>query len=252
MARRRTPAKAVRRRASGGRRPRRREGDGDRSLWAIAAVALFVAAGWLADAVVANWPLVIGGTVVLIAGLAGALLLRHRAIEAREREWLEDNARLERVDRMTGDRFEALVEALLRREGFREVRRIGGSGDGGVDVVATAPGGEHFVIQCKRWGASVGSPQIRDLLGALHAHPGHRGVLVTSSTFTAPARECAAGTGLTLIDRALLAAWFTGSFALAPRARRGAGRRLLPGRRPAMPRPDGDAGLEGALGDEPA
>ncbi|MFB9673889.1 restriction endonuclease [Streptosporangium vulgare] len=252
MARRRTPAKAVRRRASGGRRPRRRKGDGDRFLWAVAAVALFVAAMWLVDVVVANWQLVIGGTIVLIAGLAGVLLLRHRVIEAREREWLEHNARLERVDRMTGDRFEALVEALLRREGFRGVRRIGGSGDGGVDVVATAPGGDRFVIQCKRWSTSVGSPQIRDLLGALHAYPGHRGVLVTSATFTAPAREYAEGTGLTLIDRASLAAWFTGSFTLAPRVRHGAARRFLPGRRPATPYPDGELGLEGALGDEPA
>jgi restriction system protein len=252
MARRRRPAKAVRRRAAGGRRPRRRKGDGDAFLWAVAALALVVVAMWLVDVVVANWPLVIGGTIALAAGLAGVLLLRHRVIEAREREWLRDNARLERVDRMTGDRFEALVEALLRREGFRGVRRIGGSGDGGVDVVATAPGGDRFVIQCKRWGTSVGSPQIRDLLGALHAYPGHRGVLVTSAAFTAPARECAAGTDLTLIDRALLAAWFTGSFTLAPRARPGAGRWPLPRRRPATPYPDGDLGLEGALGDEPA
>ncbi|GAA4186624.1 hypothetical protein GCM10022252_18910 [Streptosporangium oxazolinicum] len=252
MARRRTPAKAVRRRASGGRKPRRREGDGDWLLWVVAAVALVLVAMWLVDVVVANWQLVIGGTIVLTVALIGALLLRHRVIEAREREWLKDNARLERVDRMTGDRFEALVEALLRREGFREVRRIGGSGDGGVDVVATAPGGDRFVIQCKRWGTSVGSPQIRDLLGALHAYPGHRGVLVTATTFTAPAREYAAGTDLTLIDRTLLAAWFTGSFTLAPRARRGTGRWFLPGRRPVAPYPDGDLGLEGALGDEPA
>ncbi|MFF3439499.1 restriction endonuclease [Streptosporangium sp. NPDC002721] len=252
MARRRTPARTVRRRASGGRRPRRRKGDDSWFLYAVAAVAFVVVAMWLVDVVVANWPLVIGGTIALIAALAGVLLLRHRVIETREREWLRDNARLERVDHMTGDRFETLVEALLRREGFHGVRRIGGSGDGGVDVVATAPGGDRFVIQCKRWGTSVGSPQIRDLLGALHAYPGHRGVLVTSATFTAPAREYAAGTGLTLIDRALLAAWFTGAFTLAPRARRGAGRRFLPGRRPAPPYPDGELGLEGALGDEPA
>ncbi|MFF5108136.1 restriction endonuclease [Streptosporangium sp. NPDC000509] len=224
MARRRTPARTARRRASGGRRSRRGKDDGGPFLWMVAAIALVVVGMWLVDVVIANWPLVIGGTIALIVALAGALLLRHRVIEAREREWLEVNARLEIVDRMTGDRFEALVEALLRREGFRGVRRVGGSGDGGVDVVATAPGGDRFVIQCKRWGTSVGSPQIRDLLGALHAYPGHRGVLVTSATFTAPAREYAAGTDLTLIDRALLAAWFTGSFTLAPPERRVSGR----------------------------
>ncbi|WP_204017669.1 restriction endonuclease [Sphaerimonospora thailandensis] len=75
------------------------------------------------------------------------------------------------------------------------------SGDGGVDIIAVAATGERFVVQCKRWAKSVGSPEIRDLLGALHAYPGHRGVLVTTAGFTGPARQATAGTELILIDR---------------------------------------------------
>ncbi|MEV4383539.1 restriction endonuclease [Streptosporangium sp. NPDC049644] len=201
------------------RRSRRGQGNVDWLLWPVAIAVFLVVARWLIDVVVANWPLVIGLTVLLVAGLIGLLVLRRRTIDARQREWLRDNARLERVDQMTGVEFESLVEALLRRDGFHQVRRIGGSGDGGVDVIGTAPSGDLFVIQCKRWAKSVGSPEVRNLLGALHAYPGHRGVLVTTTRFTAPAEQCAAGTNLLLIDREQLAAWLNGASTLAPTTR---------------------------------
>ncbi|WP_428834049.1 restriction endonuclease [Microbispora maris] len=133
------------------------------------------------------------------------------------------------------------------REGFRKVHRVGGSGDGGVDVIGVAPSGHRFVIQCKRWSNSVGAPEVRNLLGALHAYPGHRGVLVTTARFTAPATQCASGTDLILIDRAQLAAWLTGSFTLAPAA--GLHDRPRLWRRSAPPPTDGQLGLGGVLGD---
>ncbi|MFC0863824.1 restriction endonuclease [Sphaerimonospora cavernae] len=102
-----------------------------------------------------------------------------------------------------------------RQRSDTTMQRIGGSGDGGVDIVAVAAIGERFVVQCKRWAKSVGSPEIRNLLGALHAYPGHRGVLVTTAGFTSPARQSAASTDLILIDRAQLAAWLAGSSVLA-------------------------------------
>ncbi|WP_177245139.1 restriction endonuclease [Streptosporangium canum] len=201
-------------------------------------------AKWFIDLVLANWPLVLGLAVVLVAGLVGMLVVRRRMIDARQREWLRENAHLERVDRMTGVQFESLVEALLQRDGFHKVHRIGGSGDGGVDVIGTAPTGDRFVVQCKRWTKSVGSPEVRNLLGALHAYPDHRGVLVATAHFTAPAKQCAVGTDLILIDREQLAAWLTGSFALALSARATGG--SWPLRRPVSPPPESDLGLEDA------
>lgn len=246
MARRRSGARP-RRRTPVKRRSRGGKGSSDWLLWLVAAIVLVVVAERLVDVVTANWPLVLGVTIVMAAGLAGTLLLRYRMLEARRHEWLRDNAHLERVDRMTGDQFELLVEALLRREGFRKIHRIGGSGDGGVDVIGTAPTGDLFVIQCKRWTNSVGSPEIRNLLGALHAYPHHRGVLATSAGFTAPARQVAAGTNLILIDRALLTTWLTGSYTLVPAGRAtGSG---WPFRRPVAPPIAVDLGLGGALDD---
>ncbi|MEV5411125.1 restriction endonuclease [Thermopolyspora sp. NPDC052614] len=216
MARRRKPVK---------RRSRARKGGAEWVLWLFAIAAVALIAKWLLNVVVANWPVLLSITLLVVVGLVCAVVLRARVIRARQEKWLEDNARLERADRLSPDDFEVLVERLLLREGFRDVRRLGGSGDGGIDVMGRAPTGEPFAIQCKRWRSSVGSPVIRDLLGALHAHPGHRGVLVTTASITAPARQYAEGTGLILIDRALLGDWLAGAMTLAPRPRPGLTRR---------------------------
>ncbi|WP_182876420.1 restriction endonuclease [Microbispora sp. H10670] len=233
-------------------RPRRRRGkgkggDGSWILWLAAAVAAILAVKRLVELIVAHWLPALGVTIVLVAGTTGALVFRYRALEARRQEWIRENARLEKVDRMSGGQFETLVEALLLREGFRKVHRVGGSGDGGVDVVGISPGGQPFVVQCKRWSKSVGAPEIRDLLGALHAHPGHRGVLVTTARFTVPAVKCAAGTDLVLIDRDQLATWLAGSFTLAPAPGPNGWPRLR--RRTAPPPAEGELGLGGVLGD---
>jgi restriction system protein len=206
----------ARRRSRPRRRTRKSKGGPELIAGVILFIAVLIVAKWIFGLVVANGPLLLGATVLLAVVLVGALVLRRRILEIRRQAWLADNSRLERVDRLTPESFECLVEALLRRDGFHKVRRVGGSGDGGVDVIGSAPKGGAYIVQCKQWASAVGSPAIRDLLGALHAYPGHRGVIVTTARFTAPARDCAAGTNLILIDRTLLAAWLTGSYALAP------------------------------------
>ncbi|GII75732.1 hypothetical protein Sru01_07140 [Sphaerisporangium rufum] len=234
------------------RTPARRRGKGKKGndawlLWVAILVFAVLVVRWLVEVIAAHRLLAIGVAIVLVAGVTAVLVLRRRIVESRRREWIRENARLERVDRMSGGQFETLVEALLLREGFRRVHRVGGSGDGGVDVVGTSHDGDRFVVQCKRWSNSVGAPEVRDLLGALHAYPGHRGVLVTTARFTGPAVQCAAGTGLVMIDRALLAAWIAGHFTLAPAAGAQGGSWLR--RTPATAATDGELGLEGVLGD---
>lgn len=98
MARRRPPVR---------RRSRRRRNDPAWFLWPIAAILLIVMVKRLIEFITANWPLVIVITIVTVIGIIGALLLRARVIEARRQEWLRDNARLEKADRMTGSQFEA-------------------------------------------------------------------------------------------------------------------------------------------------
>ena len=72
---------------------------------------------------------------------------------------------------------------------------IGGSGDGGVDgVIDQDPLGlERVYVQAKRYkeGSAVGRPDIQGFVGALHGKGANRGVFITTSNFTAEAREYA-------------------------------------------------------------
>jgi restriction system protein len=74
-------------------------------------------------------------------------------------------------------------------------RALGRSGDDGVDGVIDqdALGLDRVYIQAKRYaiGNSIGSPAIRDFFGSLDRHKATKGLFVTTSIFSAPARETA-------------------------------------------------------------
>lgn len=80
---------------------------------------------------------------------------------------------------------------------------IGGSGDGGVDgVIDQDPLGlERVYVQAKRYAKdnNVGRPDIQGFVGALHGKGANRGVFITTSSFTADAREYARTVGLRVI-----------------------------------------------------
>ena len=103
--------------------------------------------------------------------------------------------------------FEVLVADLYEKQGY-SVRHSGGSHDEGVDVLAerTSGGGlERIVIQCKHQQANVGRPTLQQLWGVVSSNPSFtRGDLVTSSGFTAEARQFASEKRLTLIGGDLL------------------------------------------------
>lgn len=106
--------------------------------------------------------------------------------------------------------FEEAVVKLLLGMGYggaeQRGRRIGGSGDGGVDGVIDqdALGLEQIYVQAKRYaeGNRVGRETIQAFIGALHGFGANRGVFITTSTFTQHAREYAASipTRIVLID----------------------------------------------------
>jgi HJR/Mrr/RecB family endonuclease len=100
--------------------------------------------------------------------------------------------------------FEILVADLYRKQNFH-VEHTGGSGDGGVDVLAerkTSTGVERYVIQCKHVSSPVGPEVLRSHWGVVSSDLSYNvGVVVTSSEFTADARAFARGKRLDLIDR---------------------------------------------------
>ncbi len=157
---------------------------------------------------------------VLLLAIAYATIIRPRLEELRRRRVEEQRqrdelqARLDRqitaADAMTGSEFEELVRRLLIRDGCTNVRVTGGPGDLGVDVEAIGPDGGLIVIQCKRYAQkAVGSADIQRFIGTVWQDPRqiNAAVLVTTSRFTAPARELAQRTRIQLVDREMLVIW---------------------------------------------
>jgi restriction system protein len=102
-------------------------------------------------------------------------------------------------------RFEAVVEALFAQAGF-ETRSQAHGADGGVDIwlysVNHADGDAPVsIVQCKQWMRhKVGVKEVRELRGVMAQHAIVRGQFVTTSDFTADAREFAEGNGVGLHD----------------------------------------------------
>lgn len=94
--------------------------------------------------------------------------------------------------------FEQLIVDLLVAMGYGgshedAAKRLGGTGDGGVDGVINEDrlGLDRIYVQAKRYAAhvSVGRPDVQAFVGTLVGHGSHKGVFVTTSSFSAPAMD---------------------------------------------------------------
>ncbi|MFF4581983.1 restriction endonuclease [Streptomyces sp. NPDC001389] len=108
------------------------------------------------------------------------------------------------------DGFEHTVAALCARDGCTPVEVVGGAGDLGADVLATTADGRRVVLQCKHYAEDhrVGSQDLQRFGGTCFAvHEADVAVIVTTSSFTAPAAEYADTCGIVRVDGEALAAW---------------------------------------------
>ena len=108
--------------------------------------------------------------------------------------------------------FERLIIDLLLAMGYGGSRsdageQLGGTGDGGVDGVISEDqlGLDRVYLQAKRYhpGNTVGSETVRAFVGALVGKGAHKGVLITTSSFSKAALDAASQSGslrLVLID----------------------------------------------------
>jgi len=106
------------------------------------------------------------------------------------------------IDILNGFEFQELIASLLRNMGL-EVEEMRKTADGGVDAIAISRArivGGKFIIQCKRYDAKVGEQPVRDLYGTVMHHHASKGVLITNSTFTDPAKTFAENKPIELID----------------------------------------------------
>lgn len=92
--------------------------------------------------------------------------------------------------------FEHLVVELLLKMGYGGSREeageaVGAAGDEGIDGVISEDrlGLDTIYLQAKRWEGTVGRPEIHKFVGALQGKRARKGVFITTSSFSADARE---------------------------------------------------------------
>ena len=103
---------------------------------------------------------------------------------------------------MSPSGFERLAQRILREAGFINVIVTGKSNDGGIDGMGTyRPSLVSFptYFQCKRYKGPVPPAVVRDFRGAMSGR-GEKGLLITTSSFSAEAQKEASRDGGPPID----------------------------------------------------
>lgn len=103
---------------------------------------------------------------------------------------------------MDGYQFEELIQKLLIAQGYKNVVRIGGAGDRGVDLIAVNPSTKQKTIfQCKRWIGDVGSDPIQRLHSFMTMEKAIKdAVCITTSNYTKEGKIIASKTGVKTIN----------------------------------------------------
>ena len=115
-------------------------------------------------------------------------------------EYNVDINNINSVDFMDGHLFEFFCADLLRDNGYTNVEVTQGSGDQGVDILATQ-NGVRYAIQCKNYSSNLSNTPIQEVTSGKKFYNCHVGVVLTNSTFTEKAKELATATGTLLWDR---------------------------------------------------
>lgn len=98
--------------------------------------------------------------------------------------------------------FERLCQRVLRESGFVKVEVTGRSSDGGIDgngILRVNLVSFQVLFQSKRWQGAVGAGVVRDFRGAMQGRA-DKGLIITTSRFTAEARAEATRDGAPAID----------------------------------------------------
>lgn len=109
----------------------------------------------------------------------------------------------EEFDLMEGHDFEYYCAELLKRSGFQEVEVTKGSGDYGVDILASKDG-VTYAIQCKCYTAPVGVKAVQEAYAGRDYYDRMVGAVLTNQYFTQPAVEAAEKLKILLWDRSYL------------------------------------------------
>jgi restriction system protein len=124
------------------------------------------------------------------------------------------NELLQQIKSCSPRLFEKIVVVLLVKMGYGGSRQdagraIGRSGDEGIDGIIKEDrlGLDIIYVQAKRWGNSVGRPEVQKFAGALQGQRARKGIMITTSNFSKEALDYASriDSKIVLIDGEQLA-----------------------------------------------
>ncbi len=107
------------------------------------------------------------------------------------------------ISQLEGPEFEQLTKKLLLAEGYLNIDVRGGAGDLGVDITASKLENsmlKHYIFQCKRWVANVGSSPIQRLVAERLRLNVDYAVCVTTSDYTTDGKMIASAQDVKLIN----------------------------------------------------
>ena len=113
-----------------------------------------------------------------------------------------ERANIDEIDKMSGTTFERYLAQFFRKQGW-QVKRVGGQGDYGADLILTS-GNRKVVVQAKRWQRNVGYEAIQQAYTSKDVYKCDEAWVVTNSYFTEQAIEGAKRLGVKLWDREVL------------------------------------------------
>jgi curved DNA-binding protein CbpA len=146
--------------------------------------------------------MLLGAVALVIAGVAAL-----GARGAKEREAYQRSG-MSAVDAMSRRQFEALLEHFFANKGYR-VARIGARRyDYGADLLLK-DAHERVIVQARRWSGLVPHDSVHEVIAAKAHYGAARALVVTSSDYSQHAVMLANSNGVTLWNRATLAAQLT-------------------------------------------
>lgn len=117
----------------------------------------------------------------------------------RKRRLLDAQKDSESIRSLNWREFEELLAEAYRRKGYNVIENSQLGPDGGIDV-RLYKDGRRYLVQCKHWKSQkVGVSVVREMLGLITAENAHRGLVVTSGTFTEEALRFAQSQPIDLI-----------------------------------------------------
>lgn len=101
------------------------------------------------------------------------------------------------VDVLGPIEFERHCSDMLKSSGW-ESRTTKGSGDQGIDIIATYKG-TKAVFQCKKYSHPVGNSAVQEIIAGKVFEQAHVAVVVSNSSYTLSAKQLASTTGVHLL-----------------------------------------------------